>query len=51
MELATNVLQYLLKMVILIGLIILTFGYSYAYLALDLYGGQVLSSGTGNMMV
>lgn len=45
--LATDVLECLLKVVVLIGLTILTFGYSYSYLALDLYGGKVLSSGTG----
>ncbi|KAI5628398.1 protein RFT1-like, partial [Silurus asotus] len=44
---AANVLESLLKLVLLIGLIITAFGYSYSYLALDMYGGELLSSGTG----
>ncbi|XP_026863632.2 protein RFT1 homolog isoform X1 [Electrophorus electricus] len=44
---AANVLECLLKLVLLIGLIITVFGYSYSYLALDIYGGELLSSGTG----
>ncbi|KAL4239099.1 Oligosaccharide translocation protein rft1 [Mactra antiquata] len=46
-QLAVDVLSILLKMVILIGIIILMFGVPYSYLALDLYGGSLLSSGTG----
>lgn len=46
-ELVTSVLQHLLKTVTLIGCIILVFGQPYAYLALDLYGGSLLSSGAG----
>ena len=46
-ELATGVLSCLLKLVILVGTIILVFGYAYSYLALDLYGGTILSSGSG----
>lgn len=46
-SMAANVLECLLKLVLLIGLIITAFGYSYSYLALDMYGGDILSSGTG----
>uniref|UniRef100_A0A3B4CK02 Protein RFT1 homolog n=1 Tax=Pygocentrus nattereri TaxID=42514 RepID=A0A3B4CK02_PYGNA len=46
-SIASNVLECLLKLVLLIGLIITAFGYSYSYLALDMYGGGLLSSGTG----
>uniref|UniRef100_A0AAR2LFV5 Protein RFT1 homolog n=1 Tax=Pygocentrus nattereri TaxID=42514 RepID=A0AAR2LFV5_PYGNA len=45
-SIASNVLECLLKLVLLIGLIITAFGYSYSYLALDMYGGGLLSSGT-----
>ncbi|NXQ83512.1 RFT1 protein, partial [Nyctibius grandis] len=44
---AANVLELLLKLVLLIGLTITVFGYAYSQLALDIYGGSVLSSGTG----
>lgn len=46
-SMAANVLECLLKLVLLIGLVITAFGYSYSYLALDMYGGELLSSGTG----
>ncbi|KAL4656002.1 hypothetical protein GN956_G6282 [Arapaima gigas] len=44
---AAEVLECLLKLVLVIGLIITVFGYSYSHLALDVYGGSLLSSGTG----
>ncbi|XP_009899006.2 protein RFT1 homolog isoform X1 [Dryobates pubescens] len=44
---AANVLELLLKLVLLIGLTITIFGYAYSQLALDIYGGSMLSSGTG----
>lgn len=44
---AAEVLECLLKLVLVIGLIITVFGYAYSYLALDIYGGSLLSSGTG----
>ncbi|NWU94005.1 RFT1 protein, partial [Upupa epops] len=44
---AANVLEMLLKLVLLIGLTIMVFGYAYSQLALDIYGGSMLSSGTG----
>lgn len=50
-ELVTSVLQHLLKTVTLIGCIILVFGQPYAYLALDLYGGSLLSSGAGPLLL
>ncbi|KAI0219478.1 RFT1-like protein [Lamellibrachia satsuma] len=46
-ELATQVLEAVLKVVITIGLTFLVFGYAYSYLLLDLYGGSILSSGSG----
>ncbi|KAM4613267.1 man(5)GlcNAc(2)-PP-dolichol translocation protein RFT1 [Polymixia lowei] len=44
---AAEVLECLLKLVVVIGLIITVFGYAYSHLALDIYGGSLLSSGTG----
>ncbi|XP_014824652.1 PREDICTED: protein RFT1 homolog [Poecilia mexicana] len=44
---AAEVLECLLKLVLVIGLIIAVFGYAYSHLALDLYGGAMLSSGSG----
>ncbi|KAL5014217.1 hypothetical protein ScPMuIL_008487 [Solemya velum] len=46
-DLATKVLYSLLKIVSLLGCIIVVYGYNYSFLALDLYGGQILSVGTG----
>lgn len=45
--LAADVLELLLKLVLLIGLTIAVFGYAFSQLALDIYGGSMLSSGTG----
>lgn len=42
-----EVLECLLKLVLVIGLIITVFGYAYSQLALDIYGGSLLSSGAG----
>lgn len=50
-KLAVDVLGCLLKLVILIGVIILFFGIPYSYLALDLYGGTMLSAGSGPMLL
>ncbi|KAM9408863.1 man(5)GlcNAc(2)-PP-dolichol translocation protein RFT1 [Pholidichthys leucotaenia] len=44
---AAEVLECLLKLVLVIGLIITVFGYAYSHLALDIYGGSLLSSGAG----
>ncbi|NXH19833.1 RFT1 protein, partial [Bucco capensis] len=44
---AADVLELLLKLVLLVGLTITVFGFAYSQLALDIYGGSVLSSGTG----
>lgn len=44
---AAEVLQGLLKLVLVVGLIISVFGYAYSHLALDVYGGSLLSSGAG----
>ena len=46
-QLASQVFQCLLKCVVLIGVIILVFGYAYSFLLLDLYAGSLLSSGIG----
>uniref|UniRef100_A0AAY3ZZ51 Protein RFT1 homolog n=1 Tax=Denticeps clupeoides TaxID=299321 RepID=A0AAY3ZZ51_9TELE len=45
--LAAEVLKYLLKLVLVIGLIITVFGYSFSHLALHIYGGESLTTGTG----
>ncbi|XP_064422197.1 protein RFT1 homolog [Latimeria chalumnae] len=44
---AAAVLESLLKLVLLIGLTIAVFGYAYSQLALDIYGGSMLSTGSG----
>ncbi|KAM9859373.1 man(5)GlcNAc(2)-PP-dolichol translocation protein RFT1 [Aulostomus maculatus] len=46
-RMAAEVLQCLLKLVLVIGLTITVFGYAYSHLALDIYGGTLLSSGAG----
>lgn len=46
MEVAQT-LTHLLKFVVIVALTILAFGYAYSTLALDLYGGSVLSEGEG----
>lgn len=46
-SMAAEVLECLLKLVLLIGLIITVFGYAYSHLALDIYGGELLSNGAG----
>lgn len=46
-SMAAEVLECLLKLVVVIGLVITVFGYGYSHLALDLYGGSLLSSGAG----
>ncbi|XP_068109034.1 man(5)GlcNAc(2)-PP-dolichol translocation protein RFT1-like [Hyperolius riggenbachi] len=48
---ASEVLESLLKLVSLIGLIIVAFGYAYSQLALDVYGGEMLSSGSGPVLL
>ncbi|KAL8212391.1 UNVERIFIED_CONTAM: Oligosaccharide translocation protein rft1, partial [Gekko kuhli] len=45
-SMAAAVLELLLKLVLLIGLTITVFGYAYSQLALDLYGGSMLSLGS-----
>uniref|UniRef100_A0A3Q3FSW9 Protein RFT1 homolog n=1 Tax=Labrus bergylta TaxID=56723 RepID=A0A3Q3FSW9_9LABR len=44
---AAEVLERLLKLVLVVGLIITVFGYAFSHLALDIYGGSLLSSGAG----
>lgn len=46
-QLAAETLGNLLTFVLLIALIILSFGFAYSHLALDLYGGRLLSEGGG----
>ncbi len=50
-SMAAEVLECLLKLVVLVGLIITVFGYAYSHLALDIYGGELLSSGAGNSQI
>ena len=45
--LMAHTLSMILKLVTLVAMVILCFGYSYSYLALDMYGGHVLSEGGG----
>ena len=45
--LLANTLAMLIKLVLLVALVILSFGYAYSYLALDIYGGHVLIEGGG----
>jgi oligosaccharide translocation protein RFT1 len=44
---AAVVLESLLKLALLAGLTITVFGFAYSQLALDIYGGTMLSSGSG----
>nr|XP_057911379.1 protein RFT1 homolog [Doryrhamphus excisus] len=44
---AAEVLECLLKLVLVVGLVIAVFGHAYSALALDIYGGSLLSSGAG----
>lgn len=44
---AATVLESLLKLALLTGLTITIFGFAYSQLALDIYGGAMLSSGSG----
>ncbi|XP_004715334.1 protein RFT1 homolog isoform X1 [Echinops telfairi] len=44
---AAMVLESLLKLALLAGLTITVFGFAYSQLALDMYGGAMLSSGSG----
>lgn len=47
-KVATDVLCGLLKCVSVVGCTVCVFGYAYSFLALSLYGGTLLSSGSGN---
>lgn len=44
---AAVVLESLLKLALLAGLTITVFGFAYSQLALDVYGGAMLSAGSG----
>ena len=44
---AAAVLESLLKLALLTGLTMTVFGFAYSQLALDIYGGAMLSSGSG----
>ncbi|KAG8436262.1 hypothetical protein GDO86_007385 [Hymenochirus boettgeri] len=48
---ASKVLELLLKLAALIGLVIIAFGFAYSQLALDLYGGSMLSGGSGPVLL
>jgi len=47
MKLVARLFEALLRMVTYIGLTFLVFGYSYSFLLLDIYGGHILSGGSG----
>ncbi|XP_059795901.1 protein RFT1 homolog [Balaenoptera ricei] len=48
---AAAVLESLLKLALLTGLTISVFGFAYSHLALDIYGGAMLSSGSGPVLL
>ncbi|XP_062057069.1 protein RFT1 homolog isoform X2 [Lepus europaeus] len=48
---AAVVLEALLKLALLTGLTITVFGFAYSQLALDIYGGTMLSSGSGPVLL
>uniref|UniRef100_A0A8C7BY62 Protein RFT1 homolog n=1 Tax=Neovison vison TaxID=452646 RepID=A0A8C7BY62_NEOVI len=48
---AATVLESLLKLALLTGLTITIFGFAYSQLALDIYGGAMLSSGSGPILL
>ncbi|XP_004864410.1 protein RFT1 homolog isoform X4 [Heterocephalus glaber] len=48
---AAAVLESLLKLALLAGLTITVFGFAYSHLALDIYGGTMLSSGSGPVLL
>ena len=45
--LVADTLGALIKLVVVIALVILSFGYAYSYLALSIYGGELLTDGDG----
>nr|XP_026694892.1 protein RFT1 homolog [Ciona intestinalis] len=47
----TKVFSCLLRLVVIVGAVILSFGVPYSHLLLDLYGGSTLSSGPGPMLL
>ncbi|XP_011277866.1 protein RFT1 homolog [Felis catus] len=51
MAVAATVLESLLKLALLVGLTITIFGFAYSQLALDIYGGVMLSSGSGPVLL
>uniref|UniRef100_A0A673UM78 Protein RFT1 homolog n=1 Tax=Suricata suricatta TaxID=37032 RepID=A0A673UM78_SURSU len=51
MVVVAAVLESLLKLALLTGLTITTFGFAYSQLALDIYGGVMLSSGSGPVLL
>ncbi|KAG8523928.1 Protein RFT1 [Galemys pyrenaicus] len=48
---AAAVLESLLKLALLAGLTITVFGFAYSQLALDIYGGAMLSTGSGPVLL
>ena len=48
-QLVSQVLESFLKISVLIGLVFITFGYSYSFLLLSIYGGPVLTDGSGRV--
>ncbi|CAL8335567.1 unnamed protein product [Lota lota] len=50
-SMAAEVLECLLRLVVVMGLVVMVFGYAYSHLALDVYGGSLLSSGAGPVLL
>jgi len=48
-QLVSRVLESSLKVSVLIGLVFITFGYAYSFLLLSIYGGPVLTDGSGGL--
>ena len=44
-------LSLILRLVLIIAMTIVAFGYSYSHLALDIYGGSLLVSGGGVLLL
>lgn len=51
LKVAAELLAMLLKLVVLVALVILTFGYSYSFLLLDIYGSTNLTSEDGKIYI
>ena len=50
-QLVSRVLESSLKIAVLTGLVFVTFGYSYSFLLLSIYGGPLLTDGSGTIVL